>query len=416
MHYPSRAFHCIVAPRGLATLVAAVLMTVTGTKSQAQLPHTVNFTVDPSRSNISVAGDLGGVLPLTEQSPGSTTTSLSGGLEVDFYLTYNFLTNISVNQYFDGSGDFVVLADQPGLFQPGGLPADVAVQIINIIPGHNATAAFRDIVLEPRRSKTPVSANGTFLAEGMGFFTEAGQLDYHVPGFDFSGTESLANFGNSWPVQGSLRIDGFQAEIHLPIASLAALETPLGMDLNLDLTGDIYATATLPMPVGPIQWAMDDGGNGHFYHLVQSYTYWDDARALAESLLYRGKAGHLVTINSAEENQFITDTFGDHFFGAWTAGKEDPAMPAGWSWESGSSTIDFFNWADGQPKVFPEPGPYHIALGNNSNEFGSEWKAIHNSNSHYFIIEYPVVPEPSSVVLALLGMLGIGLVGWRRRV
>src|SRR5437764_8293600 len=50
-----------------------------------------------------------------------------------------------------------------------------------------------------------------------------------------------------------------------------------------------------------------DPANGHWYQTVRvaGAISWDDARKAAESLSYAGYPGHLVTVTSAAESQFI---------------------------------------------------------------------------------------------------------------
>lgn len=53
----------------------------------------------------------------------------------------------------------------------------------------------------------------------------------------------------------------------------------------------------------PIQWE----GNGHYYDVIVEQLTWEEAKQIAEDLSYLGRPGHLATINSAEENAFLTE-------------------------------------------------------------------------------------------------------------
>ena len=47
--------------------------------------------------------------------------------------------------------------------------------------------------------------------------------------------------------------------------------------------------------------------NGHYYELVADAVLWTDAKAAADASVYRGKYGHLATITSESENDFIVN-------------------------------------------------------------------------------------------------------------
>jgi len=51
--------------------------------------------------------------------------------------------------------------------------------------------------------------------------------------------------------------------------------------------------------------------NGHYYEFVVTNSiWWANAKTTAEGLTHEGLPGHLATITSAAENEFITTTFG----------------------------------------------------------------------------------------------------------
>jgi hypothetical protein len=103
------------------------------------------------------------------------------------------------------------------------------------------------------------------------------------------------------------------------------------------------------------QWS----GNGHYYGavLVSSGITWDQAKMAA---IDRG--GHLATISSEEENQFVYDLFkGDERYwyldsggnseGPWLGAYQpsDSDEPAGgWTWVTGEPFL-YGNWASNQP-------------------------------------------------------------------
>ena len=85
--------------------------------------------------------------------------------------------------------------------------------------------------------------------------------------------------------------------------------------------------------------------NGHSYLLTDGSLTWSQAEAYAQSL-----GGHLVTVNDAAEQQWLTNTFGQ-FGGLWIGFYQTDKLdePAGhWAWMSGE-TATYTNWAPGEP-------------------------------------------------------------------
>jgi hypothetical protein len=76
------------------------------------------------------------------------------------------------------------------------------------------------------------------------------------------------------------------------------------------VTGFAVFFATLSAGVHVAPGAVLWSGNGNHYDLVLDYRVsWSDARDAAEATDFMGVSGHLVTITSAAENQFISDNF-----------------------------------------------------------------------------------------------------------
>ncbi|MEQ8835548.1 MAG: lectin-like protein, partial [Lacipirellulaceae bacterium] len=111
--------------------------------------------------------------------------------------------------------------------------------------------------------------------------------------------------------------------------------------------------------VDPVEWKTADGGNGHFYQLVvekQPMT-WHEAAQRATSKHFRGMPGHLVTITSSEEDQFVLKNLLEdaQFRGAWM-GLTDVLREGHYRWVTGEP-YDYTNWAswpDQQPDNFQE--------------------------------------------------------------
>lgn len=96
-----------------------------------------------------------------------------------------------------------------------------------------------------------------------------------------------------------------------------------------------------PAPAAPVL----NPSNGNYYELVTQQTTWAGALSAASGLTFRGKTGHLATITSAAENDFIRDTFqtGQAQFFAWIGGHE-PADDGVWLWGAGPEAgVQFSN-------------------------------------------------------------------------
>jgi VCBS repeat-containing protein len=100
------------------------------------------------------------------------------------------------------------------------------------------------------------------------------------------------------------------------------------------------------------QWPIAGGGNGHAYVLLNETLTWEQARDRAASLIYKGAAGHLVTITSLAELEWLYQQFGGT--DAWLGAYQDPTSPnysepnGGWQWVTGEPW-GFTNWISGEP-------------------------------------------------------------------
>jgi hypothetical protein len=108
---------------------------------------------------------------------------------------------------------------------------------------------------------------------------------------------------------------------------------------------------------GDAQAAVQWSDNGHWYAAVPQSLTWAEAAAAAASIL---PSGHLVTITSQAENDFVTGlittafTVGALQQGWWIGGLQNPANPGysepagGWEWVT-AEALAFTNWLPGEP-------------------------------------------------------------------
>ena len=187
---------------------------------------------------------------------------------------------------------------------------------------------------------------------------------------------------------------------------------------------------------GPIY---DSYSNANLY--VVSSGNWNDAESKAVAL-----GGHLVTIHSAAENQFIVDNVLLNFTGTsgpdlsnvplWIglydptgAGSSDgsgPGHAANFVWVDGS-TSTYRNWHSGEPNNANNTEYYtainwqHAVSSSdtvgtwNDTPLGGSSGYGGNSNGTYYGIAAVPVPEPSSFALLGLGIAGFALRAYGRR-
>ena len=141
--------------------------------------------------------------------------------------------------------------------------------------------------------------------------------------------------------------------------------------------------------------------NNHTYHLLEEAD-WYISEAEAVRL-----GGHLVTINDAEENTWILETFGqmarDRGGNILWLGFNDADTEAKWQWSSGELT-NFVNWQSGQPEnILPTQDFAGMILSNSADsEFViGKWRSmlhppVHNWDNCLGLVE--IVPEPNDYI------------------
>jgi len=169
--------------------------------------------------------------------------------------------------------------------------------------------------------------------------------------------------------------------------------------------------------------------NGHYYAMgAPKAETWDEARAAAESFVFKGVHGHLVTITSAEENDFLSRNFNP--LSLWI-GASDAEVNGEWRWVVGPEAGELFwlggadgqafgyaNWADGEPNDLftPEPLENHAEFNTVYSRDGhGKWNDfISGYQPQAYLVEFSV-PEPSSYALLMIGGAALALNARRRR-
>ena len=150
-----------------------------------------------------------------------------------------------------------------------------------------------------------------------------------------------------------------------------ALESPSG---GATLLAPRTAQITLLDDDAPIIYEF----RGNTYQLSAEAKSWGEVQAKA---LQAG--GNLVTVNSAEEEQWLQQTFGtaEPFW----IGLSDQFSEGRFEWASGQA-FSYNNWALGQPNGAGADQDY--ALMNADSSSGSSWKEVEGRGSYRGIIEF----------------------------
>lgn len=174
----------------------------------------------------------------------------------------------------------------------------------------------------------------------------------------------------------------------------------------------------------PIQWKSEDGGNNHWYDIVDTPLDWTDAKIDAESSTYDGCVGHLVTITSIDENLWITNTFGGTLHYHWIGGYQPTGSlePAGgWSWITGEEWA-YNNW------ILAEPNNSYgdedvVMFDHGTNEDGYGWNDNNSTRiASGYVIEYEFInisvgidikpgSYPNSININGSGLITVAILG-----
>ena len=109
----------------------------------------------------------------------------------------------------------------------------------------------------------------------------------------------------------------------------------------------------------PIQWTVEEGGNGHWYELVQLTVEndWCYLQNMADEQTHLGMPGYLVTITSQEEQNWIFTQYGCELSNWIAMGfyQISNVPNVAWVWITGE-TWDYTNWDVGEPNNHTQGG------------------------------------------------------------
>lgn len=146
--------------------------------------------------------------------------------------------------------------------------------------------------------------------------------------------------------------------------------------------------------------------DSHRYELFEEFVSWQDAVASCEEI-----GAHLVTIGSAEENEFVWNQFGDNYH--WL-GATDEECEGEWRWVT-DEPFDYTNWMPGEPNNCCPPEfcggndctPEHYLAWGSAD---GRWNDVPNGTL-VFICEWddtPPMEAKAASVSTLQGMLPTG--------
>jgi hypothetical protein len=132
---------------------------------------------------------------------------------------------------------------------------------------------------------------------------------------------------------------------------------------------------------------------GHYYEAVAGSITWTAARDAAKTRTYLGRFGHLVSINSAAEQSFLTGTFPTAVSaGYWIGAYQDKSASdfsepvGGWRWTTGEPW-SYTSWNSGEPNNNGGFGPSEdfavFAQSGNWNDSGTTTSATAG-----YVVEY----------------------------
>jgi FG-GAP-like repeat/Lectin C-type domain len=165
-----------------------------------------------------------------------------------------------------------------------------------------------------------------------------------------------------------------------------------------------------PPPTGPSTPPQDaatpvyDPANGHWYQAVQvsSPITWQEARVAAAALVFAGQPGHLVTITSAKEQEFVASNLPvSRELYWWMGAYQDKTAPdyreptGGWRWVTGEPW-GFTHWYPNEPN---NDSNVHD-VGENAAEFDAKLGSFWNDYPNLiriggYIVEYDTAAVPS---------------------
>jgi hypothetical protein len=170
----------------------------------------------------------------------------------------------------------------------------------------------------------------------------------------------------------------------------------------------------------PIQF-----GSSFYEYIPDEAVSWSDASAAAGASTFMGTQGHLATVTSSAENDFLLGLVVPLPTpqGAWLGGAVDAGQQARWAVGPEAGQLFTFTNFGG---VEPNNGPSNVYMNIGTVFAGiatGQWADAANGLASAsdqiagYFVEYQVgtVPVPAALPLMLTGLAACGVLGWRRK-
>jgi hypothetical protein len=177
-------------------------------------------------------------------------------------------------------------------------------------------------------------------------------------------------------------------------------------------TAIILACASVPatLPAAPVYGPIEEFDGRHYQVVVDNGVSWATAKTAAEAQNFEGVPGHLATLTSEAEDEFVESlrsAAGLTRPEVWVGGSQQPCSPepgCGWQWlndegpigTSQNPLLSYSNWLANEPNDISGPGSEsHLAIGL-GNVFGwNDEGALGNIGG--YIIEYDtaIIVDPA---------------------
>jgi hypothetical protein len=152
----------------------------------------------------------------------------------------------------------------------------------------------------------------------------------------------------------------------------------------------------------PLLWSVEEGGNGHYYQIVvhgQPLT-WHAAALDAFQRYHSGLPGHLVSVTSAKEHEFLVDKLlGDATAARAWIGLTDVLREGNFRWVTGEP-VEYEAWAT---EPIPQPDNFHEWPGHGGEDYAIyaksagypwRWNDLSNDSMHETVSVSIVEFEP----------------------